>query len=61
MKPQRGAVPALLDFLLTFKRQALHACVLGFEHPRTGEPMQWEAPMPAEMQQLLKLLELDRG
>ncbi len=61
VKPPRGAVPALLDFLLTFKRQALHAGVLGFEHPRTGETMQWEAPMPADMQELLKLLELDRG
>jgi 23S rRNA pseudouridine1911/1915/1917 synthase len=60
LKPPRGAAPALLDFLQAFKRQALHAGVLGFEHPATGEYMQWEAPMPLDMQELLRLLELDR-
>jgi len=29
--------------------QALHAAVLGFEHPRTGEWMRFEAPLPEEM------------
>ncbi len=34
-------------------RQALHARVLGFEHPRTGEKIQQEAPLPQDMQQLM--------
>jgi 23S rRNA pseudouridine1911/1915/1917 synthase len=30
-------------------RQALHAAVLGFEHPITGEHMRFEVPMPEDM------------
>lgn len=61
LKPPRGAVPALLEFLQSFKRQALHAGLLGFHHPDSGEYMQWEAPLPADLQELLRLLELDRA
>ncbi|HQA06486.1 MAG TPA: RluA family pseudouridine synthase [Syntrophomonadaceae bacterium] len=36
--------------------QALHACVLGFNHPRTGDYMEFNSPLPDEFQQaLLKL------
>jgi len=55
--------PALADALRSFKRQALHAARLGLEHPETGEYMEWEAPMPADMQNLIDLLtanELDQ-
>lgn len=34
-------------------RQALHARTLGFKHPRTGEEMDFEAPLPPDMQQLI--------
>lgn len=34
-------------------RQALHARTLGFKHPRTGEEMDFEAPLPPDMQQLV--------
>lgn len=61
LKLPRGAMPELLDFLQHFKRQALHAGVLGLHHPATGEYREWQAPMPADMQELLRLLELDRG
>jgi 23S rRNA pseudouridine1911/1915/1917 synthase len=39
---------------LSFARpgQALHAAVLGIEHPRTKETMIWKAPLPSDMQQL---------
>lgn len=37
-----------------FPRQALHARRLTLTHPTTGEEMTWEAPLPADMQQLLK-------
>ncbi|MNI20790.1 Ribosomal large subunit pseudouridine synthase D [compost metagenome] len=34
--------------------QALHAAVLGFEHPRTGENLLFEAPLPEDMNELLQ-------
>jgi 23S rRNA pseudouridine1911/1915/1917 synthase len=36
-----------------FPRQALHAFLLGFEHPVTGEEMRFEAPLPADMDELV--------
>ncbi len=36
-----------------FPRQALHAASLGFEHPVTGEFMEFVAPLPADMEALL--------
>jgi 23S rRNA pseudouridine1911/1915/1917 synthase len=33
--------------------QALHAAVLGFEHPSTGEHLLFEAPLPEDMSELL--------
>ncbi|MDX2234723.1 MAG: RluA family pseudouridine synthase [Hyphomonadaceae bacterium] len=39
-----------------FDRQALHAAVLGFTHPRTGTTMRFEAPLPADMAHLLAAL-----
>jgi 23S rRNA pseudouridine1911/1915/1917 synthase len=32
----RGATPPLIDMLRGFKRQALHAAALAFDHPRSG-------------------------
>jgi len=37
-----------------FPRQALHAGVLGFVHPRTGKLMRFEVPLPPDMAQLEK-------
>jgi 23S rRNA pseudouridine1911/1915/1917 synthase len=39
------------------KRQALHAAVLGFVHPVTGEAMRFETPPPEDMARLQALLE----
>lgn len=36
-----------------FKRQALHAKRLGIQHPVTGESLQWQAPIPKDMQSLI--------
>lgn len=44
------------DVLKYFPRQALHAGFLGFIHPSTGERMAFEAPMPADMQELLETI-----
>ena len=42
-----------------FPRQALHAFMLQFEHPRTGEVMHFEAPMPEDMAELADALRGD--
>jgi len=39
----------LRELVRNFPRQALHAGLLGFHHPTTGEPMRFTAPMPADM------------
>jgi 23S rRNA pseudouridine1911/1915/1917 synthase len=36
--------------------QALHAGVLGFTHPRTGEYLEFEAPLPPEFEEILQWL-----
>ena len=48
-EPARGIVTA-------FPRQALHAYLLGFEHPVTGEEMRFESPLPADMAALVDAL-----
>jgi 23S rRNA pseudouridine1911/1915/1917 synthase len=55
-RPPRGASEQLIDALQRFPRQALHALVLGLDHPLTGEPMRWEAPIPEDLSELLRLL-----
>jgi 23S rRNA pseudouridine1911/1915/1917 synthase len=39
-----------------FDRQALHAYMLQFEHPRTGEVMHFEVPLPGDMVELADAL-----
>jgi len=39
------------------RRQALHAAVLGFRHPITGETLRFESPLPPDMATLQGLLE----
>jgi 23S rRNA pseudouridine1911/1915/1917 synthase len=36
--------------------QALHAATLGFEHPRTGEYLEFSAPIPEDMEHALTIL-----
>ncbi|WP_420831233.1 RluA family pseudouridine synthase [Paenibacillus lignilyticus] len=38
------------------KGQALHAAVLGFDHPRTGEYLEFSAPIPPDMEHELMIL-----
>ena len=56
-----GVSPALADTLRGFGRQALHAQTLGLSHPATGEWMEWTSPLPADMEQLLRVLREDLG
>jgi 23S rRNA pseudouridine1911/1915/1917 synthase len=54
-----GASPALIAALEKFRRQALHAARLSLAHPLTGKEMEWEAPLPPDMANLLAVLEAD--
>jgi len=54
-----GSSPGLVAELHHFRRQALHAAHLALLHPTHGRPMEWEAPLPADMTQLLSVLEAD--
>ncbi|VAX09347.1 Ribosomal large subunit pseudouridine synthase D [hydrothermal vent metagenome] len=49
----------LAQTLRQFRRQALHAAHLGLQHPASGEPLEWEAPMPTDMERLLNVLRED--
>jgi 23S rRNA pseudouridine1911/1915/1917 synthase len=55
----RGAAQALLATLRAFKRQALHAASLGFDHPRTGNRIALHSPVPDDFEQLLLALRDD--
>jgi 23S rRNA pseudouridine1911/1915/1917 synthase len=55
----RGASEPLRQALRDFPRQALHAARLEFAHPVTGKPVQCLAPLPADMQELLRVLAAD--
>lgn len=45
----RGATPELAEKIRQFDRQALHAVMLKFEHPITGEELEFHAPVPDDM------------
>lgn len=52
-----GLLPlAAREQLLAFPRQALHAAVLGFRHPRTGADLRFETPPPEDFYRLLVAL-----
>jgi len=48
--------PDLQKQLRSFGRQALHAKALELIHPETLEQMEWEIPLPEDMQSLIKTL-----
>ncbi|MES2858387.1 MAG: 23S rRNA pseudouridine(1911/1915/1917) synthase RluD [Pseudomonadota bacterium] len=58
-KLPKGASDELIAALRAFKRQALHAEVLEFTHPATGEPVRCSAPVPDDMVKLMALLRGD--
>ena len=55
----RGATQALIESLRGFKRQALHAATLGFDHPRSGKRLTLQSPVPPDFAQLLEVLRED--
>lgn len=48
--------PEVKEVVDRFPRQALHAFLLCFEHPTTGEFMEFECDMPEDMQELCEAL-----
>jgi 23S rRNA pseudouridine1911/1915/1917 synthase len=50
-----GADPTLAD-RLGLERQWLHAVRLGFEHPGTGEHVEYESPYPADLERALEVI-----
>ncbi|MCR4303771.1 MAG: 23S rRNA pseudouridine(1911/1915/1917) synthase RluD [Gallionella sp.] len=54
LKGPQKCVPQLREILSSFPRQALHATRLALVHPVSGEMMEWHAPLPQDMQQLLQ-------
>jgi 23S rRNA pseudouridine1911/1915/1917 synthase len=54
--PHHVLTPGLRDVLSGFKRQALHAIKLGLIHPATGEPLEWQIELPADMKLLLEAM-----
>lgn len=52
--------PELKQAVSQLKRQALHARLLGFEHPATGEHLTFSAPMPQDMQQVVDALQMKK-
>ena len=58
-KLPKAALPeSVADAVRAFPRQALHAAVLGFDHPVTGAQMRFEAPLPRDMADLLDAVRL---
>jgi 23S rRNA pseudouridine1911/1915/1917 synthase len=55
----KGANQRLLETLRGFKRQALHATSLAFDHPRTGKRLSLHSAVPADFAELLAALRED--
>lgn len=49
----------LSQTIANFRRQALHAEILGFKHPSSGEEIEFSAVIPDDFQQLLKAIQHD--
>ncbi len=56
LKPGDAAGDVAIETIRNFKRQALHAKVLGFAHPVSGETMRFERAAPEDFQTLLAAL-----
>ncbi len=53
----RTLPPEVQAAVAAFPRQALHAWLLQFEHPATGETMRFESPPPPDMKTLIAAFE----
>jgi 23S rRNA pseudouridine1911/1915/1917 synthase len=53
----RGRSSGLPEAARAFPRQALHANLIGFTHPASGEHLEFTSPLPADMAALIAALE----
>jgi 23S rRNA pseudouridine1911/1915/1917 synthase len=53
---QRELSNKATDMSLSLARNFLHSAALQFQHPRTGEPLSFSAPLPAELGDFLQNL-----
>jgi len=58
---RRGDDSGLVCLIASLKRQFLHAWLLGFDHPETGEFLEFHAPLPAELQAIIDYLDEKYG
>jgi 23S rRNA pseudouridine1911/1915/1917 synthase len=56
LRPEDAAAEKALGVLARFRRQALHAHILGFEHPVTGEELRFQTDPPEDMKELMAVL-----
>ncbi|EMQ2875535.1 23S rRNA pseudouridine(1911/1915/1917) synthase RluD [Vibrio navarrensis] len=54
-----GASDDVVEMIRGFDRQALHAVMLRFNHPITGEELEFHAPVPDDMVELTETLRRD--
>lgn len=59
LKMLKDASAELNTALHEFRHQALHAIVLKFKHPVSGQELQFEAPLPDDLGKLIMLLRED--
>jgi 23S rRNA pseudouridine1911/1915/1917 synthase len=52
----RTELPIYREVLKSIDRQALHAATLGFVHPRTKKYLEFNSPLPEDMDTLLRFL-----
>lgn len=52
----KQASPELITALREFKHQALHARLLGIEHPSSHQYVEWSVPVPPDFQALIETL-----
>ncbi|WP_417542142.1 23S rRNA pseudouridine(1911/1915/1917) synthase RluD [Methylophaga thalassica] len=58
-KQAKGMTESCREVIHNFRRQALHAGLLGFIHPASGEEVSWQVDLPDDMQQLVDALAAD--
>ena len=49
----------LSQTISNFRRQALHAEILGFKHPSSREWLEFSVPIPDDFQKLVKAIQYD--
>ncbi|AKC32440.1 23S rRNA pseudouridine(1911/1915/1917) synthase RluD [Candidatus Pantoea carbekii] len=60
-KPEKGASEEVISKSYNFNRQALHAKILRFYHPKSNIAMEWCAPIPKDMMDLTNILRIDKN